>query len=118
MGLWQIAAPSECHRVESSWPASRPVAISRHAPDACGDDRLVTTSQGRGELSRSVPAGLRIDAVQRAPNPALSDVTPISRETRIGTSERWSSATRCCKRLSAIVIRARSRTYSAHDAIT
>jgi len=48
---------------------------------------------------------------------ALS-VTPMNLDTRIGTSARCSSATACCSRLSAMVIRARRRTYSAHDAMT
>ena len=42
-------------------------------------------------------------------------VTPISRDTRMGTSVRCNSSTRSCSLRSAIVIRVRSRTYSAHE---
>src|SRR5690349_6531604 len=51
------------------------------------------------------------------PSCSPAAVTPISRETRIGMPARCISATRCWARLSAAVIPARSRTYSAPDAM-
>jgi hypothetical protein len=87
----------------------KPVTFSGNEGITRGPGPVIHGDRGRASPSR---------LSARSGTPPPSAVTPIRRETRIGTSARCNSATRCCRWLSAIVIRERSRTYSAHDSIT
>ena len=117
---------------------ARYTEITRKVPLADADDAFRTlqaylanagiaecadrSGAGRQQAARPAAAALSVSRLARAcqgarDSPASGRSTPSRRDTRIGVSARWKRATSSCNCRSAIVIRERSRTYSAHESM-